>query len=286
MKQKSQEYSVEFMCKVFDVSRSCYYDWRKGKESKRANENRALSVQIKAAFNESHQTYGAIRIHKELQDKKIKCGKNRVARIMRKEEIQSVHRTKFKVCTTDSKHNLSVSDNVINRNFTATAPNQKWGTDITYIKTGEGFIYLAIVLDFFSRKIVGWAVSDSLHADLCCNALNMALIRRKPPQELIHHSDRGVQYASTDYRQLIIKNKFSQSMSRKGNCYDNAMVESFMHSLKVERVHRRTYLNKLSARIDLADYIENFYNHKRRHSSIDFLSPVQYEAKLKLKKVA
>ena len=279
--RKSKEYSVEFMCKVFNVSRSCYYEWLTGKESQRTKENRVLSVKIKATYNESQQTYGAIRVHKELQDDGIKCSRNRVARIMRKENIQSVHRTKFKVCTTNSKHTLPVADNVINQNFTATAPNQKWGADITYIKTGEGFIYLAIVLDFFSRKIVGWAVSDSLHSDLCCNALKRALTRRNPPQELIHHSDRGVQYASSDYRQILINSKFSQSMSRKGNCYDNAMVESFMHTLKVERVNRRNYLNKLSARLDLADFIENFYNHKRKHSSIDYLSPVLYEAMLR-----
>jgi transposase InsO family protein len=279
--QKSSEYSIKFICKTFKVSRSRYYEWLKGNESKRQKENRALSVEIKAIYNETHQTYGAIRIHKELTEKGKLCGKNRVARLMKIENIQSIHKTKFRACTTNSKHNLTVADNVINQDFTATAPNQKWGADITYIKTGEGFLYLAIILDFFSRKIVGWAASDNINADLCCSALKMALIRRRPPKELIHHSDRGVQYASSDYRQILIKNKFSQSMSRKGNCYDNAMVESFMHTLKVERVNRRVYFNNLSAQIDVADYIENFYNSKRRHSSIDYLSPVNYEAKLK-----
>lgn len=278
---KRSEYSIKFLCKTFEVSRSRYYEWRQGEESNRQRENRSLSVEIKAIYNETHQTYGAIRIHKELKDKGKNCGKNRVARLMKKAEIKSIHKTKFKACTTDSKHNLAVADNVINQDFTATAPNQKWGADITYIKTGEGFLYLAIVLDFFSRKVVGWAASDNINADLCCRALKMALIRRRPPQDLIHHSDRGVQYASSDYRQILIKNNFSQSMSRKGNCYDNAMVESFMHTLKVERVNRRTYLNNLSAQIDVADYIDNFYNSKRRHSSIDYLSPVDYEAKLK-----
>lgn len=279
--RKSSEYSIKFLCRTFEVSRSQYYEWRQGKESNRQRESRSLSVEIKAIYNETHQTYGAIRIHKELKDMGKNCSKNRVARLMKEANIQSVHKTKFKACTTDSKHGLAVADNVINQDFTATAPNQKWGADITYIKTGEGFLYLAVVLDFFSRKIVGWAASDNINADLCCRALKMALIRRRPPKELIHHSDRGVQYASSDYRQILINNNFSQSMSRKGNCYDNAIVESFMHTLKVERVNRRAYLNNLSAQIDVADYIDNFYNSKRRHSSIDYLSPVDYEAKLK-----
>lgn len=269
------------MCRVLNVSRSGYYEWEKGIESKRAKENRVLSVQIKAVYNEMRQTYGAIRIHKELAEKGKKCSKNRVARIMKNENIQSVHRAKFRVSTTDSKHCQPVADNILNQDFLATMPNEKWGADITYIKTGEGFLFLAVVLDLFSRKIIGWAVSDTLHSDLCCNALRMALARRNPPVELVHHSDRGVQYASEIYRQLLTNNKFSQSMSRKGNCYDNAMVESFFHSLKVECVNRKNYLNRFAARIDIADYIENFYNSKRRHSSLDYLSPVNYEAMLK-----
>lgn len=285
MKNKDS-YSVEFLCKVLKVSRSRYYEWLKGEESNRTKENRALTVRIKAIHTEYRQTYGAIRMCDELHDQGINCGKNRVARLMQKAEIRSVHSPKFKVCTTDSKHLYAPAENVINQDFEATLPNQKWGADITYIKTGEGFLYLAIILDFFSRKIVGWAVSDSLKTDLCCQALKMALLRRNPPVELIHHSDRGVQYASSEYRELLLKYKFSQSMSRKGNCYDNAMVESFFHTLKVECTNRKLYLNQFSAKVDVADYIENFYNQKRKHSSLDYLSPVLYEAMLKLKKVA
>jgi putative transposase len=281
IKEQSVEFPVNELCRVLKVSRARYYEWLTGKESKRSQANRILGVAIKVAHEESDQTYGAIRIHRELQANGTKCGKNRVARIMKSENLRSVHKTKYKACTTDSKHSLTIADNVIEQDFTATAPNQKWGADITYIETGEGFLYLAVVLDFYNRKVVGWAVGDSLHADLCCEALKMALAKRRPPANLIHHSDRGVQYASSEYRELLTKHNFSQSMSRKGNCYDNAMVESFMHTLKVERVHRRNYINRLAAKLDIAYYIENFYNQKRRHSALDYLSPVQYEAKFR-----
>jgi transposase InsO family protein len=221
-------------------------------------------------------------VHRELKENGIECGKNRVARIMKKLGIKSVYRRKFKVCTTDSKHNLPVAENIIAQDFSATAPNQKWGCDISYIHTDEGTQYLAVVLDFFSRKIIGWKMSDTMSAKLCCEALRMAMVRRQPPAELIHHSDRGSQYASFEYRSMLKLGNFSQSMSRKGNCYDNSMVESFFGTLKIERVHRIRYATGKQAQNDIENYIDNFYNLKRRHSSLDYASPIDYEVQYAL----
>jgi transposase InsO family protein len=276
MKQ-SKEFSINMLCSICNVSRSGYYEWLVRVEPRRAGQNRALSVEICAIYQESRKTYGAIRVQKELKTRGKTCSKNRVARIMKQADIKSVHRRKFRVCTTDSKHKLPVAENILQQDFSATRTNQKWGCDITYIQTDEGWLYLAIVIDFFSRKIIGWATSDSLHATLCCHALNMALKRRKPPRELIHHSDRGVQYASAEYALLLKNSGFIQSMSRKGNCYDNAMVESCFHTLKVECVYQSRYATRSQASFELVDYIENFYNSTRLHSSLDYKSPVQYE---------
>jgi putative transposase len=275
-------YPVRFLCKICQVSSSGYYEWLNRKESPRTKENRALTVRVRALFAESDSTYGAIRICRELKKQGVNCSKNRIARIMRHENLVSVHRKKFRPCTTNSKHRLPVAPNVISQDFSASAPNEKWGGDITYIPTAEGFVYLAVILDFFSRKIVGRAIGDSLHATLCCDALKMALLRRQPPKNLVHHSDRGVQYASAAYTKIIHENNFTQSMSRTGNCYDNAMVESFFHSLKVERVNRRNYQTKKEALIDITDYIENWYNQKRSHSSLDYVSPTEYESQYQL----
>ena len=281
-KHRGRNFPVRFLCQVCKVSSSGYYDWLGRRESSRARENRALTVEIRALFEESDSTYGAIRIYRELKKQGRKCSKNRVARIMRREGLVSVHKRKFRVCTTDSKHSLPVAQNIIDQDFSTLAPNRKWGGDITYVRTDEGFLYFAIVLDFYSRKIVGRAGGDSLHASLCCDALKMALLRRNPPSELIHHSDRGVQYASAEYTDLLTQRKFTQSMSRKGNCYDNAMVESFFHTLKVERVNRKHYATRQEALDDITDFIENFYNIKRSHSSLDYVSPTEYETQYKL----
>lgn len=279
----SSNSSISFLCRVCKVSRSGYYEWVNREESKRDKSNNALIVQIKSIHSESRKTYGSIRIKKELASNGKKVSKNRIARLMQKEGIKSVHRAKFKPSTTDSKHNLAVASNVIHQDFTTTGPNEKWGCDITYIPTKEGWLYLAIVLDFYSRRVVGWAFDDSLHAELCCDALEMALLRRNSPEELIHHSDRGVQYASNKYCQLLKENKFIQSMSRKGNCYDNAMTESWFHTYKVECVQQVQYQTRAQARLSGIDYIENFYNTKRRHSSLDYLSPIDYENNYRLR---
>lgn len=236
-----------------------------------------LSFKIKTIFKESFKTYGAIRIHRELKASGIKCSKNRVARIMRELGLKSVHARRFKPCTTNSKHSYPVANNVINQDFSATRVNQKWGCDITYIRTHEGFLYLAIVMDFCSRRIVGWSTSSYLRSDLCIKALKKALFLRKPPDSLIHHSDRGSQYTSYAYSEILTENNFTQSMSRTGNCYDNAMVESFFSNLKVEWTDRKIYQNRNQAHWDIAFYIERFYNSKRRHSGLDYLSPNEYE---------
>lgn len=263
------------------VSRSGYYAWLGRSESPRSRANRALSTKIQVIFHEHRQVYGAIRMQRELADQGQSCSKNRVARLMRAAGLKSVHRRKYRVQTTDSRHQLPIAANVIEQDFSAETVNQKWGCDISYIPTAEGWLYLAIVLDFYSRKIVGYAHGDSLHSDLCCKALKQACILRQPPNQLIHHSDRGVQYASAQYREILTEHHFVQSMSRSGNCYDNAMVESFFHTLKVELTHRKKYLSRQEALADIEKFIDGFYNPIRRHSSIDYLSPNAYE-KLKL----
>jgi transposase InsO family protein len=275
--QHADQVTVERLCILMGISRSGFYEWRSRQESQRAKADRVLTVAIHTAYEQSRQTYGAIRIHDDLQELGYRCGKNRVARLMRQSGLKSVHRKKYRPSTTDSKHTLPIAANIVERDFTALYPNRKWGCDITYIPTLEGWLYLAVVLDFFSRKIIGWAIQEFLHATLCCEALQMALFRRQLPTDVIHHSDRGVQYASQEYRQVLQEHGITQSMSRKGDCYDNAMVESLMHTIKVECVHRFQFVTKNHARKEIADYIENFYNTKRKHSALDYKSPNDYE---------
>lgn len=266
-----------FLCSLAQVSRSGYYDWLGRPESLRSRENRSLLVLIKSSYHESHETYGAIRVHRDILNQGSECGKNRVARLMSESGLKSIHRQKYKPQTTQNKVNDLVSPNVISQDFTAKTENQKWGCDISYIETGEGWLYLAIVMDFFSRKIVGFHMGPSLEADLCRRALQKAFSLRLPPRELIHHSDRGTQYASLPYRQLLKKHAVIQSMSRQGNCYDNAMVESFFHTLKVELVYREKYNTREEARRSIEQYITSFYNNKRLHSSLGYRSPVAFE---------
>lgn len=232
---------------------------------------------ITAAYHESRETYGAIRIHREVKEQGITCSKNRIARLMRKQGIVSVHRKTYRPQTTQSKHRLHIVENLVDQDFQAASVNQKWGGDISYVPTDEGWLYVSVLLDFYSRKVVGSSSGDSLQTGLCCQALKQACILRRPPAELIHHSDRGMQYASQEYRDVLKQHRFTQSMSRKGNCYDNAMVESFFHTLKVELTHRQRYRTREEARKDIENYIHGFYNVKRRHSSLDYRSPSEYE---------
>lgn len=265
------------MCRLLQVSTSAYYAWRERPESQRARDNRALLVEIKAIHRESDQSYGSPRICHALNQQGMRCGENRVARLMRLHEIRVVAAKPFKV-TTDSKHQLPVAENRLNRQFEPEAANQAWAADITYIWTSQGWLYLAVVMDLFSREIVGFSMHKTIKRDLVIEALKMALGRRTVGAGLVHHSDRGSQYASGDFQSMLSASGIECSMSRRGNCWDNAPVESFFATLKRELVHRRQYASRTEARSDIFAYIETWYNRKRLHSSLGYLSPVEYEA--------
>jgi transposase InsO family protein len=227
-------------------------------------------AEIKQIHRQSRETYGSPRIHVDLEEKGILCSENRVARLMKNHRIAAKRKRKF-VVTTDSKHDLPVAENKLNQNFSATKPNQKWVTDITYVWTREGWLYLAVVLDLFSRKVVGWAMDDNMERGLIMRALQMALLARKPGKGLLHHSHRGSQYASNDYQKLLSDNWMDCSMSRKGNCYDNAVMESFFATLKQELVYHRQYQTRKEAKQDIFEYIQVWYNRKRRHSALGYV---------------
>lgn len=267
------EYSVEFMCRMLKVSRSGYYCWQNRNESPRVRANRALVVDIKAAFAKNRRVYGSPRITEYLNQNGISCGENRVARLMKNNEIMAKQSKKFKPKTTDSKHHLPIADNLLNQDFTATAPFQKLVGDITYVSTLSGWLYLAVVIDLFSRKVVGWALSHRIDADLVCNAMAHAIGERTFNNSLIFHSDRGSQYASHKFANLLAKHGIRQSMSAKGNCYDNAVAESFFHSFKVEEVYLNKYINRFDAMPRIRSYIEEFYNSKRLHSTLNYQTP-------------
>ncbi len=275
IKQSENQYPIATQCEVLEVSRSGYYDWRDRPVSKRKQENLQLVEKIKEAHTESEETYGSPRIHAELVEQGLQVGENKVARLMRENKVVSIHRKKFR-STTDSNHSLPVAENLLDRDFEATAPNQKWVGDITYIPTREGWLYLAVVIDLFSRQVVGWSFSDTLSKSIAIDALQMAIKQRGVSAQLFH-SDRGVQYASGAFQKELEDAGTICSMSRKGNCWDNAVPESFFHTLKVERVHRRSYVTRDHARADIFDYLERFYNRKRKHSTLGYLSPVAFE---------
>lgn len=272
-----ETYKVGLMCTLLNVSRSGYYAWRKRPESRRSRENRALEDRIRVMHADSHGIYGSPKIHQDLIGDGVRCGKNRVARIMRKAGIRSRIKKKFKA-TTNSRHNLPVAPNLLNQDFSVDAPDRTWVGDITYIHTQQGWLYLAVLLDLFNRQIVGWATSSRLTRQLAIDALKMALDRRKPGPGLIHHSDRGSQYAANDYQRLLSRNGMICSMSRKGNCYDNAVAESFFHLLKTEWVNHHRYLSRAEAVSSLFYYIEIFYNRKRRHSALGYATPQDYKS--------
>lgn len=264
------------MCKVLRISRSGYYDWCRAKPNRYAQANRQLDVNIKAVFNEHRRRYGSWRISRALRALNIKCSRNRVARRMRVLNLKALAKRKFKA-TTDSVHQLPIYENILNRDFNAHKVNQKWAGDITYISTKEGWLYLAVVIDLYSRAIIGWSMSTSLKKDLVCNALTMALFRRKFPRNVIVHSDRGSQYCSYEYRKIIKQNNLIGSMSRKGNCWDNAPSESLFHTLKVELVQSKIFENRDEGRQQIFNYIEGYYNKKRIHSAIDYKTPYEME---------
>lgn len=270
-------FSIQMMCEVFSVSRAGYYAWKKRPESKRKKDDRRFLTHIKTSFQSSRDTYGYRRIHQDLRDQNEDCGKHRIARIMRENGIRPKTKRKFRV-TTDSKHNKPIHENHLSRQFNAAMPNQRWVSDITYIPTVEGWLYLATVMDLYSRKIVGWAMSNRMTDTLVTDALKMALFRRKiRASDLLLHSDRGSQYAGDNYQKLLGTYGIICSMSRAGDCWDNAAMESFFHSLKTECVHHERYTTRDEAKKSVFDYIEVFYNRRRRHSFLGYKSPEQFE---------
>lgn len=270
-------FAVERMCHNLSVSRSAYYAWRNCPVSARKRANAVLTIHIKGIFRQFRGVYGSPRITRVLCERGIACSENRVARLMRSERIRAYTKRKFKI-TTHSKHRLPVAPNLVNQKFVASKANRLWTSDITYIWTEEGWLYLAVILDVFSRQIVGWAVSNLMTRRLIINALQMAVLKRQPRPGLIFHSDRGSQFASQDVREFLDKHKMLQSMSKKGDCYDNAITETFFKTLKTELVYiTEPFKTRGEAKQRLFNYIESFYNCIRKHSAIGFNSPVQYE---------
>jgi putative transposase len=276
MREHREEFSITGMCRVFGVTRSGFHAFCSRGESARAKEDAELAIEIREEFEQSRKSYGPIRIRRALRDAGKRVSKKRVERLMRRQGLR-VSAPRCYVVTTDSKHCEPIAPNVLDRDFTATVPNQKWAGDITYIPTAEGWLYLAVFIDLFSRKVIGWAMSDRIDAHLTRQALLMALKDRRPTGPLVVHSDRGVQYAAGDYRQLLADWSITPSMSRTGNCYDNAVSESFFATIKKDEVHRNDYRTKAEAQSRLFDYIEVFYNRKRLHSTLDYVSPVEFE---------
>jgi putative transposase len=276
IKQYQGQFSLSALCRVMQVARSGYYAWCKRPMSATEQANQQLTQQIKTVFEASKQTYGSPRVYEELREQKVACSEKRVARLMRLAALKAVLPKRF-VVTTDSDHDLPVAQNLLDRQFGSDTPNTRWTTDITYIWTTEGWLYLAVVLDLFSRRIVGWAMGTTLERSLVLCALEMALRNRHPKAGLLCHSDRGSQYASEDYQQALQEAGIICSMSRRGNCWDNAVMESFFSSLKRECVHRHRFATRSEARTVLFDYIEVWYNRKRRHSALGYRSPDAFE---------
>jgi len=273
------EHPILMLCLHLEVSPSGYYDWQKRRlcPGPRTVENQALAQEIDRIHAQSRQTYGSPRVEKELR-KSGRChGRNRVARLMKQKGLCGRQKGRYRVQTTDSNHDQPIAPNRLAQAPKATAPNQLWVADITYIETKEGWLYLAAILDLYSRKIVGWAMSERIDTVLVLKALAMALLHRNPPANLLFHSDRGVQYASCDFRQALGQARLIASMSRSGNCYDNATMESFWSTLKLELVYRRCFATRAQARTEIFDYIETFYNRQRAHSALSYHSPVDFE---------
>ena len=267
-------YPVRMMCDALKVSASGYYDWQARPDSPRAKYDRQLTETIRQVHAESDGTYGSPRIHAELNATGHPCGRPKVARLMHLAGLKGCPKRRFRVTT---KSGMTRARNLLEQDFSATTTNQRWASDITYLWTGQGWLYLAVVMDLYSRRIIGWSMSRRINRHLVLDALNMALGQRRPGEDLIHHSDRGVQYLSDDFQALLKVNGITCSMSDKGSCYDNAVVESFFASLKRERTKRRNYRTRNEARADVFDYIERFYNRKRRHGYVGNISPVQFE---------
>lgn len=264
------------MCSLLAVCRSAYYDWLQAEPTVNELEDKQLLTQIQIEFDKGRKVYGTRRIKHALMEQGITVSRRRIGRLMGELGLACKVKRKFKA-TTNAKHDLPVAENHLQRQFTVTEPNRAYVGDITYIPTQEGWLYLAVVIDLYSRQVVGWSMSERMQATLVNDALTMAIWKRKPMKGLIFHSDRGSQYASDSHRLLLVQHGIMQSMSRKGNCWDNAVAESFFHSLKTELVHHEAYPTRVTARQSIFEYIEVFYNRQRFHSSNGYLSPVNYE---------
>lgn len=268
---------LRVFCRALGVTKTGFLAWRYRPASARRTQDQRFAERIRRIHHDSGSAYGSPRIHQELRAQDLRVSRKRVARLMRELGITADLPKRF-VVTTDSDHDQPVAANLLDRDFTATAPDQKWATDITYIPTDEGFLYLAAIEDLFSRKIVGWAMDAHMETSMVLRALDMAMADRRPQAALIHHSDRGSQYASHDYRQRLLDRGIAISMSRRGNCYDNACAESLWARLKVELVHRRRFRTRDEAKQAIFHYIEVFYNRVRRHSALGYISPEAFEA--------
>jgi len=277
IEDRRADYPVRILCDVLEVSPAGYYAWRSRPESRRSTANRQLVNDIKRVYRDAYGRYGSPRIHIELKAQGRGVSRGRIERLMRHHGIRAIMARPRWVRTTDSRHDLPIAPNLLDRNFVAPAPNCVWLADITYVETDQGWLYLATVMDLYSRRVVGWAMADHLRTELPLAALRMAISVQRPGPGLIHHSDRGVQYASAEYRQAMQSAGLRQSMSRKGNCYDNAPMESFFHTLKTELVYHRRYATRGEATRDIFAYIEGFYNRTRRHSAIGHISPIEME---------
>ena len=276
IREHRREFSVQRMCRVLNVTRSGYYAWQPEKTGPRAQENQALVEHIRKEYMYSRQTYGSPRICAALQGQGLTCGRHRVARLMRREGIRSKKRHRWHPVTTQRQAGVIPAPNHLNQNFSATLPNTKWVSDFTHIDTAEGWLYLAVILDLFSRKVVGWAMAKQMDTALVENALRMALDTRCPEASLLHHSDQGSQYTSASYQSQLADAKIQANMSRVGNCYDNAVVESFFGTLKTECVTTQFATHAL-AHTTIFEYIEVWYNRKRLHSTLGYLSPAEFE---------
>jgi transposase InsO family protein len=272
-------YPIRLMCRVLQVSRAGFYAWRQRPAAAHSFKDRRLAVEIAAIYRENRGRYGSPRVHVELRERGYRTGRKRVARLMREQRLRARHQRRYRI-TTDSGHGLPVSTNLLARRFSAAAPNLAWVTDITYIWTGEGWLYLAVMLDLFSRRVVGFALSQRIDLKLALDALMMAIKQRQPPPGLLHHSDRGSQYASYKYRQMLDQHEIVCSMSRLGDCWDNAVAESFFATLKVELVYQSQWRTRAEARSAIFEYIELYYNRRRKHSALGYRSPVEFEDRI------
>lgn len=274
--EAKKEFPVHRLCRVLGVSQSGYFVWKARPACRRQHEDMVLLAHVRSAFALSNGTYGSPRMTRDLRDDGLQVGRRRTARLMRENGLRARQKRRFKR-TTDSHHSWPVAPNLLDQDFTAAGPDEKWGADISYIWTKEGWLYLAVVIDLFARRVVGWSTGDRLHRDLALAALRKALVMRRPAAGLVHHSDRGSQYCSVDYQAELKASGILISMSGRGNCYDNAMVETFFKTLKSELVWRTAFETRSDAAAAIGRYIDGFYNPVRRHSALDFTSPAQFE---------